>query len=163
MSFPSHPPSFNCANIWWSVQNMELLLCLRSRDSSVVSALCYGLNDLGFEVRHGLRIFLFTTVSRQALEPTQPTIQWVPGALCLGIKRPGREVDHSPPPSPEVNQKCVELYLHSPNTSWRSARFKVQRQLYLLPLSYVYPALRHLPLEGDRQQKYWMVASTTRN
>jgi hypothetical protein len=47
-------------------------------------------------------IFLFITVSRQALEPTQPPIQWVPGALSLGVKRPGRESDHSPPLSAEV-------------------------------------------------------------
>jgi hypothetical protein len=32
-----------------------------------------------------------------ALGPTQPPIQWVPGALSLGVKRPGREADHSPP------------------------------------------------------------------
>jgi hypothetical protein len=38
---------------------------------------------------------LFTTVSRPALGPTQPPIQWVPGALSLGAKRPGREADHS--------------------------------------------------------------------
>jgi hypothetical protein len=46
--------------------------------------------------------FFFTTVSRMALGPTQPPIQWVPGALSLGIKRPGREADHSPPSSAEV-------------------------------------------------------------
>jgi hypothetical protein len=27
---------------------------------------------------------------------TQPPIQWVPGALSLGVKRPGREADQSP-------------------------------------------------------------------
>jgi hypothetical protein len=40
----------------------------------------------------------------------------VPGALSLGVKRPGREADHSPPSSAEVKEG-VELYLHSPNTS----------------------------------------------
>jgi hypothetical protein len=40
-------------------------------------------------------IFLFTTVSRTALWPTQPPIQWVLGALSLGVKQPGREADHS--------------------------------------------------------------------
>jgi hypothetical protein len=49
-----------------------------------------------------LRKSLFTTVSRQALRPTQPPVQWVPGALSLGVKRPGREADHSPPSSAEV-------------------------------------------------------------
>jgi hypothetical protein len=34
--------------------------------------------------------------------PTQPPIQWVPGTLFLGVKRPDREVDHSPPSSAEV-------------------------------------------------------------
>jgi hypothetical protein len=72
----------------------------------------------------GLGIFLFTTASRMALGPTQPPIQWVPDALSLGVKRPGREVDHLPPSSVEVKE-CVELYLHSPNMpSWRGAQFK---------------------------------------
>jgi hypothetical protein len=48
-----------------------------------------------------------------ALEPTQPPIEWVSGALSLGEKRPGREADHSPPSSAEVKE-CMELYLHSP-------------------------------------------------
>jgi hypothetical protein len=29
--------------------------------------------------------------------PPHPPIKWVPEALSLGVKRPGREVDHSPP------------------------------------------------------------------
>jgi hypothetical protein len=47
---------------------------------------------LGFDSRLGLGIFLL------------PPIQWVPGALSLGVKRPGREVDHSPPSSAEVKE-----------------------------------------------------------
>jgi hypothetical protein len=39
---------------------------------------------LGFDSRRGLGIFLFTTASITALVPTQPPIQWVPGALSLG-------------------------------------------------------------------------------
>jgi hypothetical protein len=47
-------------------------------------------------------ICLSTTSSRPVLGPTQPPIQWVPGALSLGVKRPGREADNSLPSSAEV-------------------------------------------------------------
>jgi hypothetical protein len=47
---------------------------------------------------------LFTPASRPALGPTQPPIQWAPGALSLGVKWPGREADHSPPSSAEVKE-----------------------------------------------------------
>jgi hypothetical protein len=54
----------------------------------------------------------FTTVSRTALELTQPPIQWLPGALSLGVKRPGREADHSPPSGAEV--KYARSYTSTP-------------------------------------------------
>jgi len=41
-------------------------------------------------------MFVFTTTSRTVLEPKRSPIQWVPGVLSLGVKRPGREADHSP-------------------------------------------------------------------
>jgi hypothetical protein len=82
------------------------------------------LDDWGFESQKGLGIFLFTTASRPALGPTQSRIQWVLGALSLGVRRPGREADHSPPSSAEVKE-WVELYLHSPSIpSWRRAQLK---------------------------------------
>jgi hypothetical protein len=80
---------------------------------------------LRFDSRRGLGIFLSTTAARTALAPIQTPIQWVPGSLSLGIKRPGREADHSPLSSVEVKE-CVEM--------WRGAAFKkVQGQLYLYP------------------------------
>jgi hypothetical protein len=68
---------------------------------------------LGFDFRRGLGIFLFTTASRTAVDPTQPPIHWVPGVLSLGVKRPGRDVDHSPPSSAEVKESA-ELCFQSP-------------------------------------------------
>jgi hypothetical protein len=59
---------------------------------------------LWFDSRRGLGIFLFITASRTALGPTQPSIQWVPGDLSLGVKRLVREADHSPPFSAEVKE-----------------------------------------------------------
>jgi hypothetical protein len=57
---------------------------------------------LGFDSRQGLRIILFTTVSRTALGPIQSHIQWVPTALSPGVKLPGRDANHSLPSSAEV-------------------------------------------------------------
>jgi len=75
---------------------------------------------VGLDSWWGLRIS-YTTVLRMALGPTQPPIQWVPGALYLGVKQPGYEADHSPQSSAEVKE-CVELYLQLPNTpSWHGA------------------------------------------
>jgi hypothetical protein len=72
---------------------------IHNLDSSVGIALGYGV--LGFDSRRRLGIFL-TTASRTTPGPTWPPIQWVPGALSLGVKRLGREADHSPPSSFEV-------------------------------------------------------------
>jgi hypothetical protein len=67
---------------------------------------------LGFDYEWGLGIFLFTTVSRMALGPTQPPIQWVLGDLSLGVKQPVHEADHSPPSSAKV--KNVWSYNSTP-------------------------------------------------
>jgi hypothetical protein len=87
-----------------------------------------------FESRQRLGNFLFTT----ALGPTQPSIQWVPGALSMGVKRPGREADHSPQ-SNAVVKECMKLYLHSSNTpSWRCAQLKHRDNfIFTLPWNFV--------------------------
>jgi hypothetical protein len=62
------------------------------------------LDDQEFDSRQGLGIFLFIAASRQGLEPTSPHIQWETGAVSLGVKRPGREADHSRPSSAEFKE-----------------------------------------------------------
>jgi hypothetical protein len=69
------------------------------------------------------KIFLFSTVFRLILGPTQPPNQWVPGALFPGVKWPGRDADHSPlssaeakkgggkPPLPHMSSRQGQLYL----------------------------------------------------
>jgi len=50
----------------------------------------------------------FSRMFGQALGPTQPPVQWVPGCLP-GDKRPGRGVDHSSQSSAEVKER-IETY-----------------------------------------------------
>jgi hypothetical protein len=85
------------------------------RESSVGTATDYRLDNrmIGFRIPAELEIFLFDTVFRPALGPTQLPMQRVQGALSLGVKRPGREADHSLTSSAEVKE-CVELCLRFP-------------------------------------------------
>jgi hypothetical protein len=88
---------------------------------------------LGFNSQWGLGIFLFNTVSRIALGPTQPPNQWLPGALSLGVKWPDHEADHSPPSTAEVKEHRAVIPL--PNTpSWHGAQIKKAQGLHYLYL-----------------------------
>ena len=59
----------------------------------------------------------FSTMSRPAPWTTQPPIKRVP-VLSRGLKRLGRDVDHSPPSIAEVKVR-VELFLYSTSgPSW---------------------------------------------
>jgi len=48
--------------------------------------------------KQGQGIFLFTTMSILALGLSHLPVQWSPG-----VKQPGHEIDHSPPPIAKVN------------------------------------------------------------
>jgi hypothetical protein len=60
----------------------------------------------------GVKNFHFSVSSRPALGPTQPPIQWTPGALSLGVKRPGCEADHLPPTSAEDKKMWIYTSSH---------------------------------------------------
>jgi hypothetical protein len=67
--------------------------------------------------RQGQEILTYFTVSTPALEPTQPPIQRVPGALSPGVKRLGDEAGHSPPCIAKVkNGGAIPPLPHMP--SW---------------------------------------------
>jgi hypothetical protein len=91
-----------------------------SRDSSVGIVTGYGLDGWGSIPGRTRFIFLFSTPSRPALRPTQPSIQWVLQALSLGVKRKGREANHSPPSSVKVKNGRVippfPIRLHTETT-----------------------------------------------
>jgi hypothetical protein len=107
---------------------------------------------LGFDSWQGLVIFLFTTVSRTVLGPTQPPIQWIPGALSLGVKWLWCEADHSPPSSAKVNAP-----------SWHGAQLKkAQGQLYFyLHLTKVLEAeqvkLICIIFDTHKALRYWLL------
>jgi hypothetical protein len=96
---------------------------------NIYSSVGVATRRLGFDSQQGQEIFLYSTASRPALSPTQPHIQWY-RVLSAGVKRPGREGDHSPPASAEVkNGGAIPALPHT--SSWRNY---ARGQLYLLPL-----------------------------
>jgi hypothetical protein len=99
--------SHRCGNLKSSNKHC-IIVMIRSRDSSVGIATGYGLATKGskFQSRWGQEFSLHHVV-KTPLGPTQPPIQWVSGALSLGVKRPGREPDHPPPTSAEVKKTWV--------------------------------------------------------
>jgi hypothetical protein len=88
----------------------SFILTVKNRCSSFGIATGYGLDHSGSGVRFLAR----------ALRPTQPPVQWVPGALFPGVKRPGRGANHSP--SSRAGVKNAWSYTFTPNTPpWRRA------------------------------------------
>jgi hypothetical protein len=91
-----------------------------SRDSIVGIGTGHGLDDRGIGVRVPVGSRIFSTSSRPALGSGQPPIQWVPGALCPGLKGQGHEADHTPPTIAEV--KKMWIYTSTRHTPlWRNA------------------------------------------
>jgi hypothetical protein len=100
---------------------------------------------------------------------TQLPIQWVPGALSLGVERPGCEADHSPPPIVEVENawSCTSNSHNTP--SWCGAQFKrkAHGQLYLYLYLYLYhftschSDIRKIQATGNILPKfsYWRLTS----
>jgi hypothetical protein len=77
-----------------------------SRDSSVGIETVYGQDDRGVGVRVPVRPRIFSS-------PRRPDWLWGPpnllstGALSPGVKRLGREADHSPPTNTEVKKMWI--------------------------------------------------------
>jgi hypothetical protein len=67
--------------------------------------------ELSFE-SHSTVLNILQNASRLVPGLTQPPNQPVPGALSLGIKRPGSEADHSPPSISEA--KNVWIFTFTP-------------------------------------------------
>jgi hypothetical protein len=66
-----------------------------------------------FDPLQGQRIFPVSSVSRPALEPTQPLLQWVPGVHSPGLKH-GRGVTLTTHPHPVPMSRMSRSYTSSP-------------------------------------------------
>ena len=95
--FESFLISYGHINFW------HFYICMWA----VGMATCYGLHGPGIESRWGED---FPHLSRSAVGPIQPPIQWL--RVFPGVKRPGRGVDFPPTSSAKVKER-VELYLYS--------------------------------------------------
>jgi hypothetical protein len=78
---------------------------MRSQDSVVSIATGYGLDDRGV----GIRVLVGARIFSSARRPDRLE---VPRTLSPREKRPGREVDHSPPTSAEI--KKMWIYTSNP-------------------------------------------------
>jgi hypothetical protein len=59
-----------------------------------------------FESRYSQEFSLLHVVQTES-GVHQPPIEWVPEAISPGVKRQGREADHSPPASAEVKKMWI--------------------------------------------------------
>jgi hypothetical protein len=91
----------------FTLQNILISVFFILSGIAVGIATSYGLDDRGVGVRVMVGSRIFSSPDRPVLRFTQLRIQWVPGALSPGVKRPGREVDHSPPTSVEVKKMWI--------------------------------------------------------
>ena len=89
----------------------------------------YGVDGPGIEYRWGRD---FPHLSRPALGPTQPPVQWVQG-LSRGKERPGRDADPSHPSSAVVKK---EYYTPTPpmgRTACTEPQCLYKDALYMVP------------------------------
>lgn len=75
---------------------------LWSWDSSVIIVIGMDRWGTGVQFQAGAKVFLFSSVSRPALGPTQPTVQLVLGFHFPEVKLLGHGADHLPPSSAKV-------------------------------------------------------------
>jgi hypothetical protein len=91
-----------------------------------------------FQGSEGLRLLEDVSHSVQTGSGAQASMKWVPGALSLGVKRSGREVNQLPPPNPEVKN------------SWRYAwSYASIRPIRLHGVVLSYSTGITLPLPGE--------------
>jgi hypothetical protein len=88
--------------------NFFTIIITRSRVSSVSIVSDYGLDDRKIGVRSpaGAEDFSSSLCVQTGSGAHPASCKWVPGVLSPGVKaRPGRDADHTPPSSAEVENE----------------------------------------------------------
>jgi hypothetical protein len=101
---------------------VTLLTCIRKcTRGPICSARGWKIEGSEFESRWGQEFSILQIVQNGSeVHPTSYPMSTGGGSVSPGVKRPGREVDHSPQTSAEV--KKMWIYTSTPHTpSWRSA------------------------------------------
>jgi hypothetical protein len=96
-------------------------LVVREPGSSVQIVSGYGRDDRAIEVRSPAEakgFFSVACVSRPALGPTQPPVQWVPEVLSPGLKR-SQGVTLTTHPHLGPSSRMSRSYTSPPSNSWR--------------------------------------------
>jgi hypothetical protein len=104
----------NTKEVYWPVGNDFRMFCTQiNRHTHIKNSVWLRTGRLKFDPRQGQRIFLLAPTSRSALGPTQPPMQWVPGALSPGVKR-GRDVTLTTHPHLVPRLSKSRIYTSSP-------------------------------------------------
>jgi len=96
------------------------------------------------------------------------SIQWVPGTLCLEIKQPGYETDHSPPPRTNINNHwtippiplhafmvCIGMLISTSTEILIDARKYVYAKINTVKLSQTLSNLQNFNLWNYKKLKNW--------
>jgi hypothetical protein len=107
----THDPSVRSVQDHTWLKPRSHLIKTKSRGSSV-SVVTYGLDERGSILGGGAVFSFFTAASRLTLVPIQPPVKRIPAALTVGLKRPVREADRSPPCSIYRLRTRVTIHPH---------------------------------------------------
>jgi hypothetical protein len=89
-------------------------------------------NKLGFNSQQWQDIYFFHKAYRLTLGPTQPHIQWVPVALCLGVKQAVHEADLSCSSTAKVRSElnCTDTSPNAVIASMGTLPLFIERKIY---------------------------------
>jgi len=118
-------------------------ICNITLQKNISASVTYGNSTFTLGAVH-----LVLDLTRPALGSTHPPIQWVPGALSPGVKRLGREADHSPPSSTEIkNAWCCTSIPQYVFIAWSLVKHRENFTFaFAYAIGFAFPEATHRPL-----------------